>query len=51
MKPLHGAKKRLSRCPCCHSKYAKHKSGNHVGRQKAKIEIKIEVKGIKYVSR
>lgn len=44
MKPLYANKKRLSRCPCCQTKYSKHnakgkKHGNSAGRQIAKREL------------
>lgn len=43
MKPQHGESKRLSRCPCCQTKYGKHKSGNHRARQKIKQQLKKEI--------
>jgi hypothetical protein len=45
MKPLHAEIKRLSRCPCCHSKFCakggrKSNNGKSSARQKAKLEIR-----------
>ena len=50
MKPLYSSKIRLSRCPCCQSKYGKHnsgnkiKTGNRVARQLDKLNIKKAMK-------
>lgn len=48
MKPLHSEITRLSRCPCCQSKYSKKSSGNRkagktAARQKAKQQIRKEL--------
>ena len=46
MKPLHGEFKRLSRCPCCQSRYSKHnagkksKSGKKASRSRSKLKLK-----------
>ena len=49
MKPLHSALVMLSRCPCCNSRYAKHKGrvvkndGKSGARQLAKRELNKEL--------
>ena len=47
MKPLHAALIRLSRCPCCQSKHSKRtrlNTGKSSARQRAKRDIKRELR-------
>jgi hypothetical protein len=52
MKPLHAAFVRLSKCPCCQSKYSKKNSGgnkNHgktAAHMRAKREIAKEIRNV-----
>jgi hypothetical protein len=48
MKPMHGEFKRISRCPCCQSKYSTRSvrytpMGKRVARQNAKKQISKEL--------
>lgn len=48
MRPMHGEVVRLSRCPCCQTKYSsrsmyKKKAGKRIARQAAKMKIRSEL--------